>query len=60
MKTRIYRDRLIFRWITKNHEIVVGFKSVEHSKCVLCGKAVPLGNTVCDECFKKSKDISKK
>ena len=51
---------MIFRWITKNHEIVVGFKSVEHSKCVLCGKAVPLGNTVCDECFKKSKDISKK
>ncbi len=57
---RVHRDNLIFRWITKNHEIVVGFKGIQHNKCVLCGNVVPLGNTICDVCFKKSKDISKK
>jgi hypothetical protein len=57
---RVHRDNLIFRWITKNHEIVVGFKGIQHNKCVLCGKIVPLGNTICDVCFNKGKDISKK
>jgi hypothetical protein len=63
MKQRIHRERLMFRWITKNHEIVIGFKSVKHSKCTVCGKPVPLGNTICDVCFeqfKKQKYISKK
>jgi hypothetical protein len=57
---RVHRDNLMFRWITKNHEIVVGFKNVGHNKCVFCGKAVPLGDTVCDGCFDKGKSISKK
>jgi len=60
MKTRIHRDRLMFRWITKNHEIVVGFKSVKHGKCSRCGKTIPSGSNLCDECFKKDKIISKK
>lgn len=60
MKTRVHRDKLMFRWVTKNHEIVVGFKRVNHGKCSLCGKRISLGSNVCDECFKKDKDISKK
>jgi uncharacterized OB-fold protein len=57
---RIHRDKLLFRWITRNHEIVVGFKRVDHGKCVKCGKTIPSGNTLCDDCFKRDKDISKK
>lgn len=60
MKQGIHRDKLMFRWITKNHEIVVGFKSVKYGRCSVCGKRIPLGNTICDECFQKGKDISKK
>jgi NMD protein affecting ribosome stability and mRNA decay len=50
----------MFKWITKNHEIVVGFKSVKRGKCSRCGKAIPLGNNICDECFREDKKISKK
>jgi predicted amidophosphoribosyltransferase len=60
MATRIHRDNLIFRWITKNHEIVVGFKSVKYGRCSLCGKKTSLDSNICDECFDKGKDISKK
>lgn len=60
METRIHRERLMFNWITKNHKIVVGFKSIKQSKCNVCGKRIPIGNTICDECFKKDKEISKK
>lgn len=60
MKQRIHRERLLFKWITKDHEIVVGFKSVKHSKCSQCGKTIPYGHTICDNCFKESKKISKK
>ena len=60
MKTRVHRDKLMFRWITKNHEIVAGFKHVKHGKCSVCGKRIPWGNTLCDDCFEKDKDVSKK
>lgn len=60
MKQRIHRDRLMFTWITEHHEIVVGFKTVRHGTCRQCGKSIPEGNTLCDACFAKDKDISKK
>lgn len=60
MKPQVHRDKLLFRWTTKNHEIVLGFKHVNHGKCNKCGKMIPLGNTLCDECFKEDKAISKK
>ena len=44
----------------KKHEIVAGFKNVKHGKCSVCGKRIPLGNTLCDDCFEKDKDVSKK
>jgi predicted amidophosphoribosyltransferase len=60
MKQRIHRDKLIFRWFTKNHEIVAGFKRVRHGTCSKCGKSIPWGTTLCDKCFEKDKSISKK
>lgn len=60
MKQRIHRDKLIFRWITKNHEIVIGFKQVRYATCSKCGKNIPEGNTLCDACFAKDKDVSNK
>jgi len=60
MKQRIHRDKFLFRWITKNHELIVGFKRVKHDRCTGCGKVIPFGNTLCDECFKKIKEFSKK
>jgi len=60
MKMRIHRDQLMFKWITKDHEIIIGFKHVRHGKCSVCGKRVPMGNTICDECFEKDKKISKR
>ena len=57
---QIHRDRLMFKWITKNHHIVIGFKRVGHAKCSVCGKRIPSGNTICDSCFKNEKEISKK
>jgi len=50
----------MFNWITKDHEITVGFKRVGHSKCNICGKRIPSGNTICDICFEKEKNVSKK
>jgi len=58
--TQIHREGLLFKWITKDHHIVFGFKRVGHNKCSVCGKGVPKGNTICDSCFKKEKSISKK
>jgi len=58
--SQIHRERLMFKWITKDHEIVVGFKKVGHGKCSVCGRRIPTGNTICDECFKKQKEFSKK
>jgi len=60
MRSEIHREGLMFDWITKNHKIIVGFKKINCGKCNNCGKAIPLGNSICDECFKKEKKISKK
>lgn len=60
MKSRVHREGLLFKWITKDHEIVVGFKKIQQSKCTYCGKRVPKGNNICDKCFEKEKNISKK
>lgn len=57
---KIHRDGLMFTWITKDHEIHVGFTRVGHGKCNVCGARIPTGNNICDECFNKHKDISKK
>lgn len=58
--SRIHREGLMFKWITKGHEITVGFRKVARSKCSVCGRRIPSGNTMCDECFEKEKKISKK
>lgn len=58
--SKIHREGLVFRWITKDYEIIVGFKRTKHGKCERCGKRVPAGNNICDECFKKEKELSKK
>ena len=60
MKQKIHRDQLLFKWITENHEIVVGFRRVKHNKCQICGKRIPYNETICDECFKKVKKVSDK
>ena len=60
MKQRIHRDKFMFKWITKNHEIVVGLKSVKHAECSKCGKSIPYGSNICDDCFMEDKKISKK
>ena len=60
MKSQIHRDGLMFSWITKDYEIVVGFNRIFRGKCSECGKRILSGNTICDECFKKDKKISKK
>ncbi|MDH7507528.1 MAG: hypothetical protein QHH15_07085 [Candidatus Thermoplasmatota archaeon] len=57
---RIHREGLMFKWNSKNYEIVVGFKRVNRSKCKICGKMIPAGNNICNECFEKEKKISKK
>ncbi len=60
MKTKVHREGLMFKWISKHHEIVVGFKRVLRGKCSICSKMIPTGNTLCDDCFQKEKKISKK
>jgi len=50
----------MFHWITKHHEIVVGFKQVKYGTCRVCGKNIPEEESLCDQCFSKSKDVSKK
>jgi len=60
MKQRIHRDKLMFHWITKHHEIVVGFKKARYSTCRKCGKCIPEGDSLCDVCFAKDKAVSKK
>ncbi len=60
MKQRIHREKMLFTWFTQNHEIVVGFKTVQHGICQQCGKNIPSGNTLCDACFAKDKEISTK
>jgi predicted amidophosphoribosyltransferase len=58
--SQIHREGLIFKWITKDHEITVGFKRVGHGKCSICGARIPRGNTICDKCFEQEKNVSKK
>ncbi len=60
MKSKVHREGLMFKYMTKSHEIIVGFKHVCRGKCSVCGKAIPYGNNICNECFKKDKKISKK
>ncbi len=56
----IHREGLMFKWSSRNYEIVFGFKRVDHSICSICGKRIPAGNTICNKCFEKEKEISKK
>jgi len=58
--SRIHRTGLLFKWITKNHEIILGFKKTSHSTCAICGKRIPAGGNICDKCFEKEKKVSKK
>jgi len=60
MKQKIHRDKLMFKWITENHQIVIGFKRMRHGKCSKCGKKIDIGSTLCDDCFKEEKKISRK
>lgn len=60
MKQRIHRDKLMFHWISKHHEIVVGFKKVNYGSCRSCGKSIPSGESLCDLCFAQDKTVSKK
>lgn len=60
MKHRIHRDNLMFHWFTKHHEIVMGFRHAHRGTCSTCGKAIPEGNTVCDRCFGRDKEVSGK
>jgi len=60
MKQKIHREKFMFDWITKNHKLVVGFERVKHGKCSRCGKTIDAGSTLCDDCFKREKKISKK
>jgi len=58
--SQIHREGLMFKWTTKDHEITVGFRTIGHGKCSVCGKRIPRGNTICDKCFEKQKKVSKK
>ena len=60
MRTKIHRDGLMFEWISENHKIIVGFKRVKYGRCAKCGKKIPEGHNICDECFDKEKKISNK
>ena len=60
MKQKIHREKFMFNWITKHHKLVVGFERVKHGKCSRCGKTIDAGSTLCDDCFKIEKKISKK
>jgi len=60
MKQRIHRNKLMFHWITKHHEIVVGFKQARYGTCRKCGKTIFEGDSLCDACFAKDKEISEK
>jgi len=60
MKQRIHRDKLMFHWITKNHEIVAGFRRVRYGTCSKCGKSISEDETLCDACFAREKAVSKK
>ena len=60
MKSRIHRIGLMFRWVTKNHEIVAGLSRVKHNKCKSCGETIPKSDSLCDVCFEKDKEVSQK
>ena len=60
MKQKIHRERMMFNWSTKNHNIIVGIERVKRGKCSKCGKAIDTHSTLCDKCFKEEKKISKK
>lgn len=50
----------MFKWITKDHEIAVGFKHIGHGKCSICNAHTSKGSTICDKCFEQEKKVSKK
>jgi hypothetical protein len=50
----------MFYWITKHHEIVVGFKQVHYSICRKYGKCISEGDSLCDARFSKDRNFSKK
>ena len=60
MKQKVHREKFMFEWFTINHKIVVGFEHVKHGRCSKCGKTIATGSTLCDDCFKKEKKISRK
>ena len=60
MKSEIHREGLMFKWRSKDYQIVVGFKRTKYGSCKICKKRIPFGSNICDECFKKEKSISKK
>ena len=50
----------MFKWISENHEIEFGLKKANYNKCSVCNKRISPGNTICDDCFIKDKEISNK
>jgi len=60
MKQKIHREKMMFNWFTKNHNIIVGIERVKRGKCSRCGKSIDANSTLCDDCFKLEKKISKK
>jgi hypothetical protein len=58
--SQIHREGLLFKWITKDYQIVIGFRRIGHGHCKVCNKRIAKGNTICDQCFEKEKNISKK
>jgi len=58
--SQIHREGLMFKWMTKDHHIVFGFKRANTGTCSVCGKRIPAGSNICDVCFNKEKKISKK
>ena len=50
----------MFKWMTRNYEITFGFKKVPHERCTKCGKPVPRGSNLCDDCFEEMKKYSSK
>ncbi|MBN2066750.1 MAG: hypothetical protein JW771_08105 [Candidatus Thermoplasmatota archaeon] len=60
MKHHVHREKLLFTWTTTHHQLVAGFKRVRRNKCNRCGRLIPEGNTLCNECFELEKPISKK
>jgi hypothetical protein len=58
--SKIHRENLLFKWMTRNYEITFGFKKVPHERCTKCGRPVPRGSNLCDDCFEEMKKYSSK